>query len=137
MDEHLLEIRTYSGPGYMPQVDFGAWRVAILNLVEAPEKIAQVERHNDTDEIFVLTRGRAVLFVGDGAIRPDSLQAQVMEQDVIYNVKQAIWHTVVMSADASILIVENRDTSEANSDYALLTSAERQAIVATAKQVGI
>lgn len=137
MDERLLEIRSYDGPGYMPQVDFGAWRVAILNCVEAPDLIGRVERHNQTDEVFVLTKGRAVLFVGEGLSRPGSLLPLEMTQGVIYNLKKAIWHTVAMSADASILIVENCDTSELNSDYATATSEERCQIVATAKQVGI
>ncbi len=30
-NEKLLEEREYTGEGYSPVVDYGAWRVAILN----------------------------------------------------------------------------------------------------------
>jgi len=129
MNEKFIEICSYDGPGYRPQVDYGAWRVAILNYNEAPEAIKMVERHNETDEVFVLTRGKGVLFVGDGAARPDSLVPQIMEIGKIYNVKKAIWHTTAMTKDASMLIVENRDTTEANSDYSDLTAAEKALIL--------
>lgn len=137
MDEKILEIHSYTGPGYVPQVDYGTWRVAVLNYCETPESIEKTEKHNETDEVFILTKGKAVLFVGDGPARPGCLYPQIMEIGVIYNVKKAIWHTVVLSRDASILIVENRDTGEKNSDYAALTADEHRLILTTAKQVGI
>jgi hypothetical protein len=34
MDEKMLEIREYGGPGYAPLVDYGAWRVAALNFAD-------------------------------------------------------------------------------------------------------
>lgn len=134
MDENLLEIRSHDGPGYQPQVDYGAWRVAILNYTEAPEAIVNVERHNETDEIFVLTRGKGVLFIGDGAAHPERLFPQPMELGKIYNVKKAVWHTVIMSLDASILIVENRDTSKQNSDHSELKPEQKALILETARR---
>src|SRR5512137_1506546 len=110
MDEKLVEIRSYDGPGYRPQVDFEDWRVAILNFEFPPEAIHEVERHNLTDEVFVLIKGKGVLFVGSGAKRPDRLYLQVMEIGRIYNVRKAVWHATAMTRDASMLIVENRDT---------------------------
>ena len=38
-----------------------------------------------------------------------------MEAGKIYNVRRNTWHTVLLSREASVLIVENRDTGEANS----------------------
>ena len=66
--EALLDVRTHTDAGYRPVVDFGAWRVAILNFSDdlRPENITTMQRHNETDEVFVLLRGRCTLFVGEG-----------------------------------------------------------------------
>ncbi len=128
MDEKLIEIREYSGAGYRPLVDYGAWRVAILNYIDEihPTRNQQMERHNETDEVFVLLKGQAILFAGEGEKEVETIYAQPMEIGKIYNVKRSVWHTITMSPDASVLITENRDTSESNSDYAPLTAEQRR-----------
>ncbi len=136
MDENLLEIREFTGIGYQPLIDFGAWRVAILRYIDEliPARIERLERHNETDEVFVLLEGQAVLFLGEGVEQVEKLNSQVMKPKKLYNVKHAVWHCVVLSRDASILLVENRDTTRANSDYIPLTPDQRQLIVETARR---
>jgi ureidoglycolate hydrolase len=136
MDEKLLEIREYTGLGYQPVIDFGAWRVAILNYIDEihPERIVFVERHNETDEVFVMLKGQGVLFLGEGEVQVEKIYPQVMEPGKMYNVKRSVWHTIVLSRDGSVLIVENRNTSEENSDYAPLNSEQRDLIVEIARQ---
>jgi ureidoglycolate hydrolase len=135
MDENLLEIREFTGLGYKPLIDFGAWRVAILRYIDEliPAQIERMERHNETDEVFVLLEGQAVLFLGEGDERIEKLHPQVMEPKKMYNVKRAVWHCAVLSRDASILLVENCDTGTANSDYVALTAEQRLLIVKTAR----
>jgi ureidoglycolate hydrolase len=134
MDRKLLEIHEFNGFGYKPLIDYGAWRVAILRYIDEliPERIEQVERHNETDEVFVLLAGQAVLFMGEGETNVVELHTQVMEPGKLYNVKRGAWHTVVMSRDTSILLVENFDTSSKNSDYAPLSKDLRRVIIETA-----
>lgn len=136
LDEKLLEIREYTGPGYRPVIDFGAWRVAVLNYIDEihPEKISFLERHNETDEVFVLQRGQGVLFLGEGDTPVAKIHPQVMEAGKMYNVKQGVWHTVVLSRDASILLVENRDTARENSDYVTLDPDQKALIVEIARR---
>jgi mannose-6-phosphate isomerase-like protein (cupin superfamily) len=136
MDEKLLEIREYTGPGYQPVIDFGAWRVAILNYIDEihPERIVFVEQHNETDEVFVMLKGQGILFLGEGEVQVERIYPQVMEPGKMYNVKRSVWHTIVLSRDGSVLIVENRNTSEENSDYASLNSEQRDLIVEIARQ---
>lgn len=119
MNEKLLEIRDYTGEGFQPLVYFGTWRVAVLNYLEDlhPAKIDTLERHLETDEVFVLTRGQGILFLVDGDPQDANLVPQVMEVGKIYNVKAHTWHTIVVSRDASVLIVENGDTCKDNSEY--------------------
>ena len=106
-----IEILDYTGPGYMPIVDFGAWRVAFLRCEERLAHLKKLERHMETDEVFVLLEGKATLYIG--------LEKEPFEMEAfkMYNVKQAVWHAIVVSEDAKVLIVENRDTTEDNSEY--------------------
>lgn len=131
MDESLLEIREYTGEGYKPLIDFGAWRVAILRWEQSmlPEKIEFMERHTQTDEVFVLMEGQAKLILGGKGSKVECIQEQVMERGKLYNVKRDAWHTVMLSRDASILIVENQDTGEGNSEYCSLSKKQKQEIM--------
>jgi len=135
MHDDLLQIREFHGEGYQPLIDFGTWRVAILRYIDdmIPARIDQVERHNETDEVFVLLEGQAVLFLGEGDKQVEKLHPQVMEPKKMYNVKRGAWHCAVLSRDASILLVENCDTGTANSDYAALPLEMRQMIIETAR----
>ncbi len=136
MNEKLLEIREFIDPGYKPVIDFGEWRVAILNFLDEilPERIEFMERHNVTDEVFVMLKGRGILFVGEGATRIEAVHSQVMESGKIYNVKRSVWHTVVLSQDGSVLIVENRNTNQENSSYSTLDSDQRRTIIETSQR---
>jgi uncharacterized NAD(P)/FAD-binding protein YdhS len=131
MDESLLEIRQYNGEGYQPLIDFGAWRVAILRWLEGllPERQEYMECHTQTDEVFVLLEGQAVLILGGNAEKVDGVYPQVMEKRKLYNVKQDTWHTVLLSRDASVLIVENNDTGKDNTEYCTLTPEQKRRIV--------
>ncbi|MHB8629601.1 MAG: cupin domain-containing protein [Aggregatilineales bacterium] len=127
IDENLLEVRDYHGLGYRPLIDYGAWRVAILRYEEAalPQNITKMERHDETDEVFVLLQGRCILFLGAGNEEVTSIVAQNMEPNKLYNVKRAVWHNSTLSEDASVLIVENRDTTLSNSPEVRLTLEHR------------
>ena len=136
MDEKLLEIREFVDPGYQPVIDFGAWRVAILNYLDEihPARIDFMERHNETDEVFVLHKGRAILFLGEGETSVEKIQSQALEAGKIYNVKKGVWHTVVLSQDGSVLIVENRNTSRENSNYSPHQVEQRRMIQERSEQ---
>jgi ureidoglycolate hydrolase len=131
MNEKLLEIREFTDPGYQPVIDFGEWRVAILNFIDEilPDRIKSMERHNETDEVFVLLKGQGVLFLGDGDTNIRKIYTQGMLPGKIYNVKRGIWHAVVLSRDGSVLIVENRNTSKENSNYSMLKPEQRRVII--------
>ncbi len=139
MNEHLLQIRDYEGEGFMPLVNFGTWRVAILN-PQAETRAAgmqKLERHMETDEVFVLTAGAAVMLIaGDG---PQALEvcAEPMHPGKLYNVRMGVWHGVLLDKSASLLIVENRDTTTANSEYAPLTPEQRRCILEIEKRTGV
>jgi ureidoglycolate hydrolase len=136
MDVKLLEICEFTDPGYQPVIDFDTWRVAILNYLDEihPERIDFMERHNETDEVFVMLRGQGILYLGEGGKCIENIHLQVMERGKIYNVKRSVWHTVVLSRDGSVLIVENRNTGKENSHYSFLDPEQRSLIIETARK---
>ena len=128
----LVEIGSFFGQGYRPVLDFHGWRVAMLRHADtvSPEAFHRVERHRETNEVFILTAGRADLIVCDGGDEPGEAFVTPMELNVAYNIGRAVWHQVVMSPDAHIVLVERTDTSVENSDYAELPVDRIAAIAA-------
>lgn len=130
--ETLLEIRQHLAEGYQPLIDYGEWRVAILRYIDEllPENISKMQRHDETDEVFVLLEGRCILFIGEGDGQITHIHAQDMEPLKLYNVKRSCWHTHTLSIDATVIIIENRDTTDHNSPEINLTPEQRAMLVA-------
>jgi mannose-6-phosphate isomerase-like protein (cupin superfamily) len=136
MDATLLETRNYDGEGYKPLIDYGEWRVAILRFLDGlqPDRIDSMERHTETDEVFVLLHGRGVLMIGGNGRQVDRIRPQVMESGEIYDVKRNAWHTILLSRDASVLLVENNDTGDLNTEHTSLSAEHRSSIRETAQR---
>ena len=105
------EIYTPSFGGYQVMHRYEGWRIAYLTYAEIFDKITYLEKHNETDEIFVLLEGSAELIFNEDR------ECMTMEKDKIYNVPKGMWHNVKVSRDAVLLIFENENTSKENSDY--------------------
>ncbi|MBT3190804.1 MAG: hypothetical protein HN736_15015 [Anaerolineae bacterium] len=135
IDSRLVEISEFTGEGYRPLVDYGEWRVAILRYIDelAPENISFMERHNETDEVFVLLEGRCVLLIGEGEDGIEKIHGVTMLPHKLYNIKQGIYHSHALSHDAIVLVVENRDTGVINSKSVFLTDQQREEILAMSK----
>ncbi len=131
MDETLLEIKTYNKEGYRPVIDYDSWRVAILNYCDEllPENITKLQRHDETDEVFVLLKGKCILFLGEGEEEISEIYTQSMEPFKLYNVKKSVWHSHTLSEDAMVLIVENKDTTDANSPEIELSKSQRKKLI--------
>jgi len=131
----LIEISEYTGKGYRPLVDYGEWRVAILRYEDelAPENINTMERHNETDEVFVLLAGQCQLFIGvpndDGGTE---IEAVAMEPLKLYNIRKGVYHSHTLSQDATVLVVENRNTGEGNSEKLVLRQEQMERLMALA-----
>lgn len=125
--EHLLQVREYNGEGYRPLIDFGSWRVAVLRYIDEllPERLTKMQRHDETDEVFVLLQGRCVLFLAEGRENIGAIHAVEMQPLKLYNVRRGTWHTHTLDEQAVVLIVENCDTTDANSPQLDLTPVQR------------
>ena len=137
MDATWLDVLDTTARGYLPLVDFGAWRVAVLGFDDdlRPDRIDTMERHTETDEVFVLVAGQAVLILGGCQLQPGAVRPVVMQERRVYNVRRGTWHGVLLSTDASVLLVENRDTTSRNTELASLTPICRQGILDIARRV--
>ena len=58
-----------------------------------------------------------MLIIGGNGSQADQVSPQVMETGKIFNVRRNTWHTILLSQDAAVLIVENRNTDEHNSEH--------------------
>ena len=108
-----LDVLEYSGDGYSRVVSGAKWTVAALNYADRFDErnIVDLERHNLTDETFVLLSGEATLLVGEEAKRVN------MEPLKFYNVRAGVWHNIVVTPGSRVLVAENADTSKDNTDY--------------------
>ena len=135
--EALLEVRTHDGPDYKPLIDYQAWRVALMNYTSdlTPDRINRMQKHIETDEVFVLLTGRCILFLGEGREGVTAVHAVDMEPYKLYNVRKDCWHSHTFSEDARVLIVENCDTVESNSPFVGLSEAQQKQVMELTKQL--
>ena len=131
LSEALIEIREHNEPDYKPLIDYQSWRVALMNYTSdlLPEKINNMQKHTETDEVFVLMKGRCILFIGEGNSSVTKVHGVNMELYKLYNVKKGAWHSHTFSEDARVLIVENRDTVVENSPFVSLSESQRKEII--------
>lgn len=120
-----LEIFRWDEVGYRPLVYSAGWQVALLNW-EPPfddlARLGEIERHNQSDEVFVLLKGRSVLFT----LADDGLTTVDMAPGVVYNVTAGSWHNLIATRDATWLIVENRETDLHDVEFRQMTAEEKQ-----------
>ena len=102
-----------SGEGYEVLIRYQSWRVAEITYAEQFDhhNICRLESHENTDEVFVLMRGKATLYIG-----PEGQQVR-MVQCRVYNVKCGIWHGISVDPGARVLICENDETGPENTRY--------------------
>lgn len=115
-----LDILEYEGSGYQRLANNGKWTFAGLNWAPRfdEKNLVDLERHLLTDEIFVLVKGKATLVMGEKCERIE------MEPLKYYNVRAGIWHNIVVSEDARVLITESSNTSKDNTEYLSLSTGE-------------
>lgn len=135
--QHLVDVGSSFEQTYKPVLDFQGWKVAMLRHFEvvAPEAFHRVERHWNTNEVFILTAGQADLILLDGLAQPEQPYVIPMRLNVAYNVRQSVWHHVLMSRDAHIILFERSETGPETTDYAELGRARLDEICAQVRDL--
>ncbi len=128
--KHLMEVGESFDQRYQPVLDFEGWRVAMLRHSVEHDKqyFKQVEKHNETNEVFILTEGEADMIICMKGKEPGEPFVFSMRKNVAYNLQKAVWHNVIMSKEAHIVLFEKTNTTVDNSDYYKYTPEEADEI---------
>lgn len=122
-----IEIFNYEGPGVETAYNGDGRILGIKNYSDSNDLSGslRLERHLQTDEQFLLFQGHCII-ITEGSGRNWVLTP--MERAKVYNIPRGLWHTTVMSRDCRMVLVENSDTSTANSEYRQLSETQCETI---------
>ena len=124
----MIEIKNGNLNGYNRVIEYDKWLVANLSACQDTklEAITSFQKHFETDEVFILLKGKACLIVLEGdKFDVNKLHFINMEPNKFYNIKKGFYHQHVLSDDANLCIVENSNTDdELNSHRIHLTEDE-------------
>ncbi|GHT59861.1 hypothetical protein AGMMS50239_07490 [Bacteroidia bacterium] len=135
--KQLIEEYAYSEQGYKPCLITPRWQAAILNYAESQDfkSIDKIEKHTQTDEVFVLLEGFAVLIAAeqtDNALRFETIPLQ---KGIIYNVPADVWHNIAMDEAARIIIFEDANTHLNDVTYNPLNEEQQKKLEMSLKQI--
>jgi len=118
-----VEVKEFSGEGMNRVYENQKWMVGIKNWKPANDisGIDCLERHNETDELFVLLSGRCTLVYADENGQNLDLSAVEMEPFKVYNIPVGLWHNTVTTKDTKLVLIEDSATGMNNSNVLSLT----------------
>lgn len=112
------------------------WMVGVKNYKPACDcqMMTVVERHLETEEVFMLAAGQCTLVLGGRDREPRRpLELVALQPGQTYCIARGTWHNTVLSRDAKLFVVENANTSGANSESTDLTPEDRALISTRAR----
>ncbi|WP_218184440.1 cupin domain-containing protein [Thermoanaerobacter thermocopriae] len=93
-----------------------------------------LERHNETDELFVLLNGRCLIIFANEIDGELIIGVEEMKPMRVYNIPQTLWHNTVMKKDTKLLLIEDSSTSIDNTDIINLNAIQIAKIKEFAKK---
>ncbi|MDC3418543.1 cupin [Aquibacillus salsiterrae] len=110
------------------------WLVGIKNW--KPENditgVNCLERHNQTDELFVLLSGGCVLIYANETEKGLKFNAVKMEPMKVYQIPARLWHNTITQKETKMVLVEDSSTSMDNSDILKLSETQIEEVQAIA-----
>lgn len=104
----MIEKYRFQGEDFSSVLEFESWKIGLLRYSERFSEFSRLERHLLTSEAFILLQGQATLYT-------DSEQEE-MKIGTVYNIPKGVWHHIVVSPDATVMVVENANTSSDNTE---------------------
>ena len=108
----MIDKYKFTGQDFASVLTFENWKIGLLRYSERFSKFDRLERHLLTDEAFILLDGSATLY--------SETEKVEMEKCVVYNFKKGEWHHITVSKDATVMVVENSNTSSENTEIKFL-----------------
>ncbi len=109
----MIDVLEFDGEDFKAVCEFEGWKIGLLRCSERFSDFKVLERHKLTDEVFVLLEGSATIYLSDDN---DNITEYIMDKKTVYNVHKGVWHHIVVSEDAAVLVVENSNTSKENTE---------------------
>lgn len=130
-----IEQFAFEGEGLTRVFENPKWMVGIKNWKPANDitGIDCLERHNETDELFVLLAGHCTLLYANEENGGLTIQAVEMEPMKVYNIPATLWHNTVTQKDTKLILVEDSNTGMNNSDVLPLDAAQLDSVKALVK----
>lgn len=104
----MIERFEFTGEDFKTVMESDRWKIGFLRYSQRFSEFKQLERHLKTDEVFVLLEGSAVLYTENESCE--------MKKCTVYNIPKGVWHHITVSRDATVMVVENSDTSAENTE---------------------
>lgn len=131
---NILEY-AFTGEGMNRVYENENWMVGIKNWKPANDITGMdcLERHNKTDEFFVLVEGRCTLLFANEVNGTLEIEAKEMEKGKVYNIPATLWHNTVTQKDTKMVLIERPDTSMENSEILSLSEQQIEQVKALVK----
>lgn len=121
-----IKSSAYEGEGMVRVYENGKWMVGIKNWKPMNDLcgIDRLERHNETDESFVLIDGKCTLFFANETLNGLDINYVPMEPFKVYTIPATLWHNTVTQKDTKLILIEDSDTNASNSNELPLSNAQ-------------
>ena len=125
MEQKILSYE-FSGEGMTRVYENPKWMIGIKNWKPMNDiaNINCLERHNETDELFILLNGSCTLLYANEAEGGLKIEAVKMEPGRVYNIPRSLWHNTVTEHDTKLALIEDVSTGPSNSDNYDLSEAQ-------------
>lgn len=128
-DIEMSRIEKYSikEEGYHPFLIREGWQVAQLNYDnnQKVENITKLDVHYQTDEVFILLKGKAVLITATIDQDQPKLEMELMRPEVTYNIPQNTWHNIAMQEGSEVIIIEKSNTHLSDFEFFQLSNEKQ------------
>lgn len=115
----MIETYDLKENGYHPFLIRDGWQVAKLNYMPEQhiENIQMLDIHNQTDEVFLLLKGSAVLIAATIDQGEVNFQLELMAPHLTYNIPKCTWHNIAMTEGTETIIIEKSNTHVADFEH--------------------
>lgn len=133
----MIESYEIKDNGYHPFIIREGWQVAQLNYM--PEQhidaITRLDVHHETDEVFILLKGDAVLIAASIENGNVEYEMELMQCYRTYNIPKHRWHNIAMKEGCELIIVEKSNTHISDFEHFDLNKVQRKALRTAVKQL--
>lgn len=110
----MIEKHIFTGNDFNVMMKSEGWKIGFLRYSERFAEFKMLEKHNETDEAFILLEGKANLYT--------DTESCEMEKCTLYNIPRGVWHHITVSKDATVMVVENSNTCKENTERMILNA---------------